>query len=60
MNQTIIEQSALPTDAEEPHTGLTLINKDRSFQSKLVALWRLDEHSKLYCQWVKKKQNEQS
>jgi hypothetical protein len=58
MNQTSIEQSALAEPAvgiatyELQQPGLLLLNGDHT-SHKLVALWRLDEFSKLYCQWVK-------
>lgn len=60
MNQTIIDQSALTepavgivTDELQQQPELLLLNRDRT-SHKLVALWRLDEFSKLYYQWAKK------
>lgn len=59
MNQTTIEQSRLAEPAvciatyelrQQP--GLLRLNGDRT-SHKLIALWRLDELSKLYCHWVK-------
>lgn len=59
MNQTIIEQSGLAEPAvciatyelrQQPR--LLPLNGDRT-SYKLIAVWRLDERSKLYCHWVK-------
>lgn len=36
---------------QQQQKGLFLPNSDRA-SHKLVAQWRRDEHSKLYCQWV--------
>lgn len=58
MSRTIIEQSALAGPAvgiaiyELQQPELLLLNGDRT-SHKLVALWQLDEFSKLCCQWVK-------
>lgn len=59
MNRTTIEQSALaesavgilPNELQQQSTELFLLAGDRAFH-KLVAQWRRDEHSRLYCQWV--------
>jgi hypothetical protein len=61
MNQTMIEQSALaepaagiaPNELQQQPTQIFLPSSDRTSQNKSVAQWLLDEHSKLYCQWVK-------
>ncbi len=61
MSQTISDQSALAEPAagiafnelQQQQTGLFLLNGEPASQSKLIARWQLDEHSKLYCQWVK-------
>lgn len=57
MSRTIIKQSALaepavgiaPNELQQQQTGLFLPNGDRTCH-KLVAQWRQDKHSKLYCQ----------
>lgn len=52
MSRTIIEQCAITSnELQQQQTGLFLLNGDRA-DRKLVAQWQLDEHSKLYCQWV--------
>ncbi|WP_009630847.1 hypothetical protein [Synechocystis sp. PCC 7509] len=35
-----------------PQTQLIIPNKNSPSQHQLVAVWQLDENSKLYCQWV--------
>ena len=40
------------TTSETLQTELSLLIKNAPVQNKLIALWQLDEHSKLYCQWV--------
>ncbi len=49
---------AITTNIEVPQTQLILTNTNLRNQNKLVAVWRLDEHSKLYCQWVEKDIND--
>lgn len=59
MSRTIIKQSALAepvvgiavNELQQQQNQLFLPNRDRT-SHKLVALWRQDAHSKLYCQWV--------
>ncbi len=51
MNQQITEQYAIA-----PKTPLNIVNKNPS-SSKLVALWQMNKHSKLYCQWILQKTN---
>jgi hypothetical protein len=69
MNRTMLEQSALakpavgiaPQKLQAQPTQRCSLNSDgcrpafgdRTSQNKSVAQWLLDEHSKLYCQWVK-------
>lgn len=52
MSQTILNQDAIAAKTKKQQTQLFLLSRNKSFPSKLVALWRLDEHAKLYCQWV--------
>lgn len=52
MSQTILKENQILVNTKEQQTQLSLLSKNRAFPSKLIALWRLDEHSKLYCQWV--------
>jgi hypothetical protein len=47
----IIEKYAIA-----PKTPLNIVNKNPPCP-KLVALWQMDEHSKLYCQWIPQETN---
>lgn len=48
---------ATTTNIEALETQLIIVNKISENRTKLVALWRLDAHSKLYCKWVEKDNN---
>ncbi|MBW4664333.1 MAG: hypothetical protein KME01_09060 [Chroococcus sp. CMT-3BRIN-NPC107] len=50
MQQTV----AIAPFIEAPQTQLTNKNPSSHY---LVAVWRLDENSKLYCQWIEQKFN---
>ncbi len=51
MNKQIFDRSAIAPNCE-PLSTLMLLPKNSLSQVKLVAVWQLDEHSQLYCQWV--------
>ncbi len=43
---------AVSNDIEVIQTKFISLKQSSATQNKLVALWQLNEHSKLYCQWV--------
>lgn len=51
-----MNQQNIDWDAIALKTPLNIVNKNSS-SPKLVALWQIDENSKLYCQWIPQETN---